>query len=301
MSRSRYDELYDKYDKILTNKSGTRYERLAAFVFKALSERDAVIHDLKVIGESDVKHQIDVHLTVRGVERKVLVECKDFDISGDKVGLDIVRNFWAVLEDTRADEGFIITCNSFTEDAQKFAKAKGVKLAILRLFQEEDWAGRIRTVVTKLIAVSPANARMTIFVPDEVEKTRFAKSAATLMSPGGIAIQDPVYLIKDSQRIQFNEFMSKHVLQAIPLKGTPEAAKIRIPSDGWKIQIKEEQPIFFDGVEISFDIQQKEFESIVTSDRVAELLLSGFGSDDLLIFGDQLERRKINPDTGAVL
>jgi hypothetical protein len=41
MSRSRYDELHDKYDTILTTKSGTRYERLAAIVFKELEESAA--------------------------------------------------------------------------------------------------------------------------------------------------------------------------------------------------------------------------------------------------------------------
>ena len=301
VTKSHYDELHDKYDAILTTKSGTRYERLAAMVFKALDESNAVIHDLKLVGESDVAHQIDVHLTVGGRNRRVIVECKDFDVSGDKVGLDIVRNFWAVLDDTKADEGIMVTCNSFTEVAQKFAKAKGIKLLVLRLFGEMDWEGRIRTFVLRLIAVSPANARMTIFVPDEAEKARFAAASAGLWKPGGIAIYDPVFLVKDRERVQFNEFMSRHVLKAIPLKNTPDKATVRVPSDGWKLQIQQEQPISFDRVEISFDIQQNEMESVLTSSRVAELLLAGFGEADLIIYGDQLERRKINPQTGEVM
>ncbi len=60
-SRSRYDELHDKYEAILTTKSGTRYERLAAMVFKALHECNVVIHDVSLTGESEVPHQIDVH------------------------------------------------------------------------------------------------------------------------------------------------------------------------------------------------------------------------------------------------
>jgi Restriction endonuclease len=78
-------------------------------VFKALEESTAVIHDVSLVGESDVSHQIDVHVTVEGQSRRVLIECKDFDTSGDKVGLPIVRDFWAVLDDTKANEGFIIT------------------------------------------------------------------------------------------------------------------------------------------------------------------------------------------------
>lgn len=123
--RSRYDELHDKYHQIITTKGGTRYERLAAMVFKALEERNVVIHDLKLSGQDpEVKHQIDVSVEIGGAIKRVLVECKDFDVSGDKVGLDIIRNFRSVLEDTKADEGIVITCNGFTEDAQKYARSK---------------------------------------------------------------------------------------------------------------------------------------------------------------------------------
>jgi hypothetical protein len=49
------------------------------------------------------------------------------------------------------------------------------------------------------------------------------------------------------------------------------------------------------------DVRKHEREIVVTSGRVAELILSGFGDADIVIFGDQLERRKINPETGEVL
>jgi hypothetical protein len=38
-----------------------------------------------------------------------------------------------------------------------------------------------------------------------------------------------------------------------------------------------------------------------TSNRIAELIAEGLGDDDIFIFGDQLERRKIDPDTGEIL
>src|SRR5262249_1709328 len=65
--RSRYDELHDKYHKILTTKAGTRYEQLAALVFKALQDKNAVIHDMELAGEDpEVKHQIDVTVEIAG-------------------------------------------------------------------------------------------------------------------------------------------------------------------------------------------------------------------------------------------
>jgi hypothetical protein len=39
----------------------------------------------------------------------------------------------------------------------------------------------------------------------------------------------------------------------------------------------------------------------VTSNRIAELLIAGFGNSDLIIFGDQLEGRKIDAATGEVM
>ena len=302
MSRSSYDELHDNYHAIMTTKAGTRYERLAAMVFKALQEQRAVIHDLSLLGESDVSHQIDVQMEVDGQKRRTIIECKDFDISGGKVGLDIVRNFWAVIDDTKADEGIIITCNGFTADAAKYAKAKNVKLAVLRKHEEKDWAGRIRTIVVQLIAVSPANARMGIVVPNDAERDYFMEAAKSLPNPGGMSISDPVWMVKNQERVQINEFLSKHVHNAIPLKGndTPDKASVRVESEGWKIQIAGHRPITFDSINIEFDIRRDEMESVITSRRVAELLLSGFRGADVIIFGDQLERRKIDPETGIV-
>ncbi|MEA2840995.1 MAG: hypothetical protein QOF41_2325 [Methylobacteriaceae bacterium] len=300
VTRSRYDELHDKFGKILTTKAGTRYERLAAMVFKALEERNVVIHDVSLVGDSDVAHQIDVEIVVNGTKRRVVIECKDFDVSGDKVGLDIVRSFWAVAEDTKADEAIIISCNGFTQDAAKFAKAKGIKVVILRAFEDKDWEGRIKTIVLNIIALMPANPQMNIAVPNEQEKLRFFKAMQKLHSPGGIHLSDAVYMIRGTERVHFNRFMSAEMSKAIPLTENRDKLTIKVPSNGWEIAISGEAPISFDYAEITYDITRIEQESVVTSRRVAELILSGFGDADVIVFGDQLETRKIDPDTGEV-
>jgi hypothetical protein len=51
----------------------------------------------------------------------------------------------------------------------------------------------------------------------------------------------------------------------------------------------------------SYDIDTEVIPITVTSDRIAELLLAGFGDDDIIIFGDQIERRQIDPETGEIL
>jgi hypothetical protein len=52
-------------------------------VWKILNESVCVVHDVKLRGQgAEVKHQIDVSITVNGTKRSVLVECKDFELAG---------------------------------------------------------------------------------------------------------------------------------------------------------------------------------------------------------------------------
>lgn len=86
----------------------------------------------------------------------MLIECKDYDISGDDVGLAIVRDFYGVVDDIHPDAAWIITCNGFTADARAYAKAKGIRLATLRLFQDADWSnGRINTIGVDFTFITP--------------------------------------------------------------------------------------------------------------------------------------------------
>ena len=126
-------------------------------MFKILEESEVVIHDLKLVGDSSVAHQIDVSIENAGRRRRVIIECKDFDLSGQKVGLDILRNFRSVMEDTKAEEGIVLTCTGYTQNAQKYAKAKGIKLAVLREIRAEDFEGTIQTVVVKVYVQSQRN------------------------------------------------------------------------------------------------------------------------------------------------
>ena len=123
----------------------SRFERLAAFVFKALHGRDIVIHDLKLRGDSDVMHQLDVTIEKNNKMKRVLIECKDFDLSGEKVGLGIVRDFCCAIEAVHPDEAIMLTCNWFTMDAMKYAKSRNIKLAVLWEYQESGRHGCINT------------------------------------------------------------------------------------------------------------------------------------------------------------
>jgi hypothetical protein len=298
--RSRYDELHDRYNTILTTKGGTRYEILAAYVFKALEEQDTVIHDLSLVGESEVAHQIDVLVERNGVKRRVLIECKDFDISGDKIGLDILRNFRSVLEDTKADEGMVVTCNGFTSEAQKYAKAKGIKLVVLRAFEQADMTGRIKTFIVNLHVITPKTPTATVSLSDASQRL-LAEECAKAGLNGGVSIADPVYFVRGGERFQFNDFLTSKMRTAMRAANPHETHIVSVPPDGWSIQVGGGVLIPFDAIQVTFEMDEQIHQIKITSDRIAELILSGFGEDDIVIFGDQLERRKIDPDTGTIL
>lgn len=130
-------------------KLGTKYEKLAAVVFKILNQNDVVIHDLTLRGDGKkTGHQIDV--TVQSPSsnksKRILIECKDYD---SKVGIGIVRDFFGAIYQINPNKAFVVTTEGYTRGARTFAEDEGIKLAILRGFKEEDWEGRIKAIHVK--------------------------------------------------------------------------------------------------------------------------------------------------------
>lgn len=168
---------------------------MVAFVFKALNTKRQVVHDIKLIGASDVKHQIDVTITEGQARKRILVECKDFDVSSNKVGLSIIRDFSAVVDDIKPDEAIVITCVGFTQEAQKFSKHKGIKLAVLREFQFSDWDGRIKRIRGTMQIMHISEPRVFLKMSDQAHiDTLQHDMAKEGMSGLGIWKGQPIYL-----------------------------------------------------------------------------------------------------------
>jgi hypothetical protein len=141
------------YDRLIAEeklKDGTKYERLAAIAFGVLIGR-ATVHDLRLLGASGVRHQIDA--VVGDEHKRILIETKDYD---KVIGLPIIRNFWGAVEDIGPDEAFVVTTVGFTKPATQYAEAKGIRLALLRPPEEEDWAGVYRKVVLDITTTGQA-------------------------------------------------------------------------------------------------------------------------------------------------
>jgi len=302
MARSRYDELHDRFAAAATSKAGTRYERLAAIVLKVLNDQKRVIHDMRLVGESDVKHQIDVTLEAGGKARRVLVECKDFDISGDSVGLGIIRDFFGVVSDVRPDEAVVVTCNDFTPDARKFAAAKGIKLATLREHEVPEGHARIRTVEMTM-TISWPEARGVRFMldgsEDDVGSKLAADREAARVDPTKMSMWDPVFVnLPDGQRTQVTEFLIEH-LNDEPEESLGVYEKV-IPMRGATLEVEERGGIPLSSIVLTYEVKTGEPHVMSWATRVATLIVHGLGDDDYVIFEDDLKRFTIQDDGEVV-
>ena len=138
------------------------YELLTQSIYQAILRQEGyhnidVLHDKDITGRSGVAHQVDVSwkYTQAGIEHHVLIECKDFN---SPLTLEKIRNFFAVLHDTGASRGVMVTKTGYQSGVEAFAKFYKIGLKILREPTEEDWEGRIRNIGFQLNIVTLATA-----------------------------------------------------------------------------------------------------------------------------------------------
>lgn len=296
---SRYDELHDRFGTLLSSKAGTRYERLTALVFKSLDEENAVVHDLRLVGSSKVKHQIDVTVERDGGQRRVLLECKDFDTSGQKVGLGIIRDFFGVVEDTKPDEAIVLTCTGFTRDAKKYAQAKGIKIAVMRAFEDRDWEGRLKTVVVNWIIEGQPRINKGDIDMDDANKAQFATDAGAI--EGGFQMDGgSMVLVSGAIEEPFPDVLYRLSVEARRATGQ-RTVDVEIPADVWRLRVAGGSPITFRRfvVKVTFPPPETMRQEIKNT-RIAELILEGLRDQDVVIYADQLDGMTIDED-GQVL
>ncbi|RKH53977.1 restriction endonuclease [Corallococcus sp. AB050B] len=296
MSRSTYDELHDKYYSISTSTAGTRYERLVALVFKALDKEDGVVvHNISLRGATDVAHQIDVQIEHRGVPHRVLIECKDFDVSGDPVGLPIVRNFFAVIEDIRPDDAIIITCNDFTRDAKKYAKAKNIKLVTIRASREEDWNDRMQrfSFHLRLRYISGVSIEVKTGNQDSLSKLSSENESESQKSS---TLENPLYISIDNRWLSIVDLINKEK-PSYPEPPIDRVSKfIRAPM----ARIGNNEPHSIEGVSIEYRFSTMENDSLIELQGLARLIVRGFGESDLIVWDMDFRRFTITANGEVV-
>ena len=302
---SPYDDLLDKYHEIETTRKGTKYEILAAMVCKTLEEHSVVVHDVKLRGTSEVKHQIDVTVKKDGAVRSILIECKDFAVSGDKVGLSVVRGFESAARDLGATEAWVISNVGFTQPAQQFAKSKGIDLKIVRLVEEEDLAGRIQRIVLGFHIPSPVNVRAGVEVESVQQAAELQRAVAMVGSGSSVGRDDDVCFRSGSESIGFNEYVSRRVMDDICLEDLPRRQSGIVAKDR-ELVLQPEWPLYVGEtrladarLQVKYDVWVDVEITEVEARRIAELIVKGFADEDVLIFGDDLTDRSLR-DSGHV-
>ena len=133
-----------------TRNKNTEYEQFTRKVFAGLSSQKRVKtiklqHNVKLLGNSGTRHQIDVYWEYEkdGQLHKVAIECKNYS---KNVPIGKVRDFYGVIDDIDGLQGIMITRKGFQDGAKKYASSKNIHLKELRApIGEESLAGRIIT------------------------------------------------------------------------------------------------------------------------------------------------------------
>lgn len=297
--RSRYDELHDHYYELLSTKSGTRYERLAAFVFKYLEQSGTVIHDLKLVGDSGVSHQIDVIIERNGKQQRTVLECKDFDISGNKVGLGIIRDFYGAIADINLDEAYVVTCNGFTYDAERYAKSKHIGLVVLREFRESDWAGRTRHININMIQVVSSQPRVDIEYKQDNAWQKIDNDLQTVgIDLNGFSPDQPVFFNTPEGRFQAKDFIQRNMKYSVSTP--PGAVEHDVDVSSITFEIANLGSVELKRLKISYEIFHVKETIEIGGNRIAKLLLQGIGSDNKVIWDDDLRRFRVDEATREV-
>lgn len=120
----------------------TEYENFTQEIYqKLINDEDIntidVKHNVKLLGKSGQRHQIDVYWEYEfaGIIQKVVIECKNYI---RKVSVDKVNAFCTVISDLSDVKGIMVTKVGYQSGAKKIATHYGITLKELRTPNEED-------------------------------------------------------------------------------------------------------------------------------------------------------------------
>jgi len=298
----RIDNIYDSHIIDEKLKTGTKYERLAAVVYKTFQEDDVIIHDLRLRGEGKTaEHQIDVTIEKQGNRKRILVECKDYD---DVVGIGIIRDFYGAVAQIKPDDAIVVTTQGFTQGAVKFAKDENIKFAILREFNEEDWEGRLRRLVLNMRMIFMNTPHITSWLiadPSLLDEVNATLGSNLGNEQEADTTETYFYTENGDQAETFQQvlhpiFNSFQRVAGKTTKGKYEFEKIRyIKLCGVTVPVR--------GFEYEFNSHESVITTIIDEGaKVATLLYKMLdGTIDTVIFDQQLEKWTFDEDGQVIL
>jgi hypothetical protein len=166
--------------------TGKPYESLTQRVFERLLAQAEVVtnveRDVVVEGRS-TSHQLDVTFvfTVGPATYRTIVQCKDWRSA---VKQEQVLAFHSVLTDIPGQpRGIMVSRSGFQEGARKVAEHHGIKLYELREPRDEDWDGRVRTIVLTVHVTSPSFDEVNLVADEDA-----VRKDAAVLGVGSVAV-----------------------------------------------------------------------------------------------------------------
>ncbi|PEK36111.1 MULTISPECIES: restriction endonuclease [Bacillus cereus group] len=291
------DTIYNEHIADEKLKLGTKYERLAAVVFKTLNTSDAVIHDLTLRGDGkNASHQIDVTIEHSNVSKRFLVECKDYNA---KVGIGIVRDFFGAVSQIKPDEAFVVTTEGYTKGARSFAEDEGIKLALLRSFKNEDWEGRIREIHINATGIVMDTPKISWIPANQDEFDNFLAKASQdeLNSVQGVNTVDTFFY--DSQGNPQDNFQTvlNPIFNSFP-KNANQSTVDQYEFDATKYVKMAGTLLGIKGFNYEYTCYEITSETIIDAGKKIALLLFEVidGTLDKVIFDQDLDKWTFNDD-----
>lgn len=146
--------------------SNTEYEIFTREVYQELVNIDVVKntkvkHNVKLLGKSGQKHQIDVYweYEIAGVLHKVAIECKNYN---KPVPVGEVRNFYGVLSDLNNVSGIMVTKVGYQKGAKQYGHCYGISLKELRI------PNKGKAIVAETVTNINLSIRHCLFEVDEI-------------------------------------------------------------------------------------------------------------------------------------
>lgn len=193
----------------------TEYEKFTQEIYQTLINVQGidtveVKHNVKLKGKSGQKHQIDVYweYEIAGLKHKVAIECKNYN---SVVSIGKIRDFYSVLSDLVNVNGIMVTKVGYQSGTKKFADFYGINLKELRFPKDEDWKGRIKTIVFQMKMVVPNIRQRIPLFDNEWIKTniKFPENGQMTYSFQGMANEIKIYDENSQVITDFHELDKK--------------------------------------------------------------------------------------------
>lgn len=152
------------------------YELLTKSIYEALLLKDGVTTEVKhnvILKGKAAEHQIDVYWEYKIADTlfRVAIECKNYN---SKVSIGKVRDFHSVLNDIGNIQGIMVSRKGFQSGAKEYGEHYGINLKEIREPENDDWKGRIKTIVMQINMITTHIRKRKINIDDEWMKNNNA-------------------------------------------------------------------------------------------------------------------------------